>query len=206
MTTELKTIDLTPFCLRKPGFGMSKPWFKDGHIYATDGYIAVRVKADTGPIAETDTPKVATLPWPKGDEVWSSWPEVIPLPGKVECPKCKGDGQISEKMDCEECNGTGWHRCSGCGHEHECCACDGEGKRGNICPQCHGSGKIKSPDTYRQVGPAVIYAKYDMLIRALPNVEFVMPTAKDKPIQFRFDSGEGLIMPTVGFVPTDAPA
>lgn len=215
-------IDLTPFCGKDGHYTPSTPWFESGHIYATDGHVCVRVPAEAGlgNEAEDDKPKGLILGWPTGDETWLPWPPVIPIPGEEECPMCGGKRFVHGDQLCRHCEGGGWCSCRSCGDRHNCWHCDGTGKADTDCPTCRGRGKVETPYAYRQIGPVAIARKYDELIRALPNVQFVMPVSNEpwvrtrvseskvtysaRAILFRFDGGEGLVMPADGAA--EAPA
>jgi hypothetical protein len=81
-------------------------------------------------------------------------------------------------------------RCEGRGHKHDCpdCRC--------TCEYCDGTGKL-SPPTVR-IGRVPFAALYVDLIQKLPGTEIGKPKHAPKPLPFRFEGGEGLLMPMCG--------
>lgn len=78
--------------------------------------------------------------------------------------------------------------------EHAICAvCAGTGGMGSIvCEHCSGEGRWL--ERKQLIGSKFIDVRYDQKIRALPNAHFSSP-ADEPAIYFRFDGGEGVVMP-----------
>lgn len=80
-----------------------------------------------------------------------------------------------------------WHRCSGSGHEHSCPNCNCK------CPRCNGVGIYTVPNWHKtHIGKARYNSKYISWMQSLPQLE---QPYRRKPLAFRFDGGEGLLMP-----------
>lgn len=68
---------------------------------------------------------------------------------KPECPYSSIIDEImtpkvkDSKTICEDCYGTG-ACCSSCGEADEFCYCDQEERDIRRCPECHGTGNLKS--------------------------------------------------------------
>jgi hypothetical protein len=167
-------ISLEPFCdPTRPG--LDRPFSRGAWTYATNGHVAVRVNRRDD-IAENpaapDAEKLFSLQFiKKGRRCYAPAPKL----------------QLSEPfewIDEIECRG-----CGGSGKKHDCpnCQCD--------CSFCDGTGKQALPQ-FQQValGHAHYKAKYLYWLQTLPGLE-LGPTQKRKPLSFRFEGGEGLLMP-----------
>lgn len=177
-------IDLTPFC--DPDgtrYSINRPWILRGWEYATDGRIAVRLKTDkpddvsrqtTGLRRylrddETKVPDIEGLGWKHAElNDWQPWPEAAYEDGEVSC---EADGCDSDYIEFAE---------------------------DSKCKSCNGKGYTIGP-YYQPIGAIWIGARYDRLIRQLPGVEYSFGDVKsydlNTAILFRFDGGEGIIMP-----------
>jgi hypothetical protein len=67
--------------------------------------------------------------------------------GTVSCDTCGGDGQVEEdgeKVECDECAGSGEVTCDECGGSgnEECNHCDGDGSEN--CSTCDGDGQVET--------------------------------------------------------------
>jgi hypothetical protein len=67
--------------------------------------------------------------------------------GNVSCGQCGGDGQVEEdgeKVECDECYGSGEVTCDECGGggNEECNHCDGDGSEN--CSTCDGDGQSET--------------------------------------------------------------
>jgi transcription elongation factor Elf1 len=192
------TIDLQPFCeVDSVRYSIDKPFVINGYRYATDSRVLVRVPCD-----EPDS--VTPLPVPRsagelfakfpGERArWRPWPEPEYLSGKIECPTCSGRGLV-ECRRCDACSGKGEIECRECGQSKECAACGGYGEIGLRCKTCHGAGEFVGPK-YQPIGSLIIDARLDRNIRDLLNVQFVLQRYENNPICFKFDGGQGLVMP-----------
>lgn len=81
--------------------------------------------------------------------------------------------------DCPDCDGRG--------NEHDCPDCE------CICPSCRGSG-IKQPNLAVGIGNSVFSSRLVLLMQTLPGL-LVGETNGTKPMPFRFEGGDGLVMP-----------
>lgn len=147
---------------------MQLPYVQCGWRYATDGRIVVRVPSPGEP--DTPEPAEGRLPPDLLYDFPAQIEEMIPWPAP--------EYTIGE---CDACRGTGKELCRVCDSEtrHECSACAGAGK----------------VPIGLNVGYWFIAARYDRLIRDLPGVMFCNEGTSSGPLYFRFDGGEGLVMP-----------
>ncbi len=69
----------------------------------------------------------------------------------------------------------------------------------NHCPACGDKGGIEPPEV-QQIGDVWIAAHYDDVLRKLPNVKWrhsKNTTGNETCVSFRFDGGDGAVMPVV---------
>lgn len=165
-------IDLQPFCGREETFHkINRPFSRGEFSYATNGHIMVRVPRRSDVEENTVSPATETI--------YDQHPAASfePAPA-IELP---GHAAVLEKEECTECNGTG----SGC--ECENCQCD--------CQSCDGTGGVENEQLISVGFKGAIYNRAWMaMMLGLPNLE-LGPVDKEKPLRFRFDGGEGLLMP-----------
>lgn len=175
------TIDLSKFCDSETSrYSLQEPFTLRGAIYATDGRIAVRVfapgDADTA-APDKRFPKMEEI-FPPVDGDWEPWPKID------VCNFCEG----TNKSICSKCGGDGMcNRCS-CGSEHECGHCDGTGDV--CCEKCTTPGSLD-----HRFGKSELALKYAFLISHLPCVEYLPTDKPDVVVRFRFEGGEGAVMP-----------
>jgi hypothetical protein len=158
------SVDLDLFCdptRREPGLDLSVPFSLNGHTYATNGHVAVRVPRRPDIPENKEAPKIERLPWDFSRVKFGSLPERGPLPD--ECWACGGTGQEHSCPDC---------RC-------KCNTCDGSGKHQPF---------------VRRIGKVAFNGRYIEWLRALPGLEIGKPR-RSRPLPFRFEGGEGLLMP-----------
>ena len=172
-----------PFCEKEPcRYGINEPFVVGGFRYATDGKLAVRVPADGEPDADYKIKlprKIGELFKPAAVE-WLLWPAV------EVCGNCNGSGVVLG--DCDMCSGTGDHECS-CGDKHECGYCEGDGKVDDLC-DCRRAvgGSVKC-------GASEISMYYSRKISQLPRASYQPTATPATPVHFKFDGGEGVVMP-----------
>jgi hypothetical protein len=135
------SIDLAPFCNPKccePGRDLSVPFSLNGHTYATNGHICVRV------------------------------------PRRPDIPENKEAPNAEEKLP--------WSMCA-------------PGKSRKFAPLPE-QFVVERAGSHRMVaiGRAFFGAHYVKLMRALPGLEVGKPKP-EAPLPFRFEGGEGLLMP-----------
>jgi hypothetical protein len=170
----MSNVDLQQFCGDETGISyLMRPWSFNDWSYATDSHIVVRIprRADDA-AAGPDHP--AAL---KAEKYFADLPggDFVPLPA-VTIPTDK-------TFDCDECGGTG--------RDHLCPSCK------CVCEECGGTGTDKSPlgSISVGIGDFVIAAKYFLLLHQLPGCLISTRAIDDGPISFKFDGGEGLLMP-----------
>ena len=150
-----------------------KPFTRGEHTWATNGHIMIRVPKIDG-IEELGGLPPVEKPWGIAD--WS-----LPLrPLKFgKLPPVE-----DEEGDCELCEGRGT--------EHDCpgCPC--------VCENCHGSGLdkwISDDEKSLSIGNAIFSARYIRELSELPRVQIPSDPHTENPMPFKFDGGEGLLMP-----------
>ena len=192
---------------------LENPWSNDlkvitwysGYTYVSDGMIAIRVP---GELAETKSSYVFdALPWRQ--PLCGFRPQAV---GTEQCEAltqaCTACGETGKRHNqtCPECFGDGCVEFSNSynNYDTECKTCEGNGiidsggkskwKRSD-CPKCSGSGLTwtKALD----LGSAKIDPiKALQLCRDFGDVTFY-PRGQCDAVAFRFDGGEGFIMPVV---------
>jgi hypothetical protein len=158
-------IDLQPFCYPEHWL-LDKPWVKEGFRCATNGHLAIRVPAP----GEPDTKGERPLP--------SLGPIVLPPPAGVALNAFPATPEIAGGMvTCPDCEGG---LCPTCRQK---------------CPTCRGDALVhKEGRTVRLAERTHVAVAYYKLLRALPGCQWHQP-APNKPIYFRFDGGDGVVMP-----------
>lgn len=201
--------DLQKFCSTdETRFALLSPFKAGDYTAATDGKIMVRIpfiggivendefKTVSPEVIENNIPKKEGIPveYPSGWETWE--------PIKETCEQCKGGGAF---VDCEKCDGFGETECDHCGHEGDCHDCNGKGGFArkieeygdHACLYCHGTGDIKKihPVSLNK-GDMHVDLPYLKKIHTLPNVQaFICREPGLSLIHFKFDGGEGVLMP-----------
>lgn len=206
MNTEQKRALLARFCAKQDiRYYLEKPIRQDGHLYATNGHILVRIEDDPATEARTACVKddqghappncaallktlvaewflpidVSALPEPGACKACSGSGAVL------ECPDCDGKGEFEHgnwNYDCKECDGAGVvKRSAFSGRKVPCGDCDGTGKDDHIKVELRGAG---------------FQLRYLKLMAELPGVELsVNPNDPRTTHYFRFDGGVGAVMP-----------
>ena len=119
----------------------------------------------------------------------------FPQPKPEKCTVCKGVGKISK---CPECEGEGEVLLENDYNEYECTCktCDGDGSvsgADSICSSCNGTGKKKVVAKIA-VGCTHLSSHYLNMLKELPGMK-IAPTEPVKGNYFKWDEGDGLIMP-----------
>jgi hypothetical protein len=107
------SVDLNLFCdpkRRAPGSDLSVPFSLNGHTYASNGHIAVRVPRRPDIPENKEAPNAAErLPWDFSRVKFGPLPEPEPLPD--QCWVCDGRGHKHKcpdcRCECEHCYGFG---------------------------------------------------------------------------------------------------
>jgi hypothetical protein len=145
---------------------IDKPWSRDGFTYATNGHVMVRVPV-MADVQNNEGPN-AEYVFKQAlpmPDTWVPIPDV--KPSDIKCDECGGQGRKFRDVD-----GITWER-----------ECDG----------CNGSGKIHPVETH-EINGVKFQVKYLFLLHQLPNCE-ISPVDNKTPAWFKFDGGEGLLMP-----------
>lgn len=186
-------IDLKQFCDQYERRQLDEPRVQEGWLYASDGAILVRVPSDEPDFEWKGLPlNLGHVCRDLPPENPKPWPSVNLIDGIGCCVECEGYGKVSV-VECEMCEGTGIDECPHCQREEDCEECDGEGVIGEKCGKCNGQGRYLH-SCIQVVGELRIKAKYDRMIRSLPNVRF---SVENEVVIFEFDGGQGIVMPTV---------
>lgn len=173
-------IDLQPFCSKDTGFrhALHGPWVKDGFRCATDGRIVIRIPT----LGEPDTQ--GERPYPPTDDV------VVPPPPGTTLNLWMQDAALPPAdRECRLCRGRG--QCPTCAQG---------------CPDCEGSGRVTNGEAPVLLGQnTYIRLRHWKLLNVLPGIAWYAPPlalgregafySSRKPIYFRFDGGDGAVMP-----------
>lgn len=183
---------------------IEKPFSLGPWSYATNGHLVVRVpRADDVPEWDAINERAQAL----FDRVDMAAAEAalieIPELPKVEttlCTTCAGQGRVKE---CPECDGEGEVELESSHHRYfnTCKTCNGDGLIGaadnvddkKICTACHGTGK-KTPTVRVPLGATGFSLRYLSMLKAIPGMR-IAPLHITDAAYFRFDGGEGLLMP-----------
>ena len=167
----MSELDLQPFCSRDQArFYICTPFTRDEWTYATDGAICIRVPRREGMTGDEKAPRADTL-FP------AQFPLLRPFPD-LDLPP-------AEEEDCSVCDGRGY--------EHDCPYCE------CLCDTCSGNQRVSTDDSI-SIGlrGATFACKYMRLLACLPNTLIPQQLEPNKAMPFRFDGGEGLLMPVRG--------
>jgi hypothetical protein len=150
-----------------------EPFSRGSFSYATNGHLGIRVPRIDSIPERTSAPNLeGVFAASYGDS--NIRPLKNPLPDPIK----------ATQMKCAECGGRGTDHPS-------CPTCKCE------CQTCDGTGSVTvTPTESVSIGDRIFDAAYIRKIASLPGL-MVNPEAKDdeQPIAFRFDGGEGLLMP-----------
>lgn len=200
----MESTDLQKFCdtnTDHEAYGITEPFSRGEWTYATNCHICVRIPRISTITHEASVSESAEKLFADAKArttVWQSLP----------------DFEL-KRSDCSTCGGTGYmQRCPAYDHpDHKCfngkskickqydgdCAkgCSKDAEFSFKCEDCEGSGEIKLPGKYIVQGAAgttQISAIYLDMIKDLPNV-MIAPYDETSGFLFRFDGGEGMLMP-----------
>ena len=171
----MKKEDLQRFCDTE-GFRhtLETPWSTEKFTYASNGHIIVRVPRIADVPERSNAPKIEGTcvgeSFNYDPEKWYPIPK-IETPKFTECSTCKGSGEITQ---CHECG------------------CTLPIKEG-ICTDCDGSGNILKHSSV-EVGGSLFSNVYLYDIGRLERAE-IAPRGAMESARFRFEGGDGLLMP-----------
>ena len=178
---------------------MCGPWSLGDYSYASNGHLLVRVprSADV-PGWEALNEKAAILfeafDMPVVLSALVDIPD-FPQPEPVKCGVGKGTGKITR---CPECEGSGDVEFETDYNDYvcECESCHGHGSTigdEQICEVCDGTGHKKEMNRI-ELGCTGFSSHYLTMLKALPGMR-IAPTEPEKACYFKWDEGDGLIMP-----------
>jgi hypothetical protein len=174
---------------------LKRPFIIGEYIYASNGHIAVRIPKQEG-IEAAIHDKVPQIEQLFTDNIQCKFLKaLVTLPSPIDCNFCGGSGTVYK---CPACDGEGdfdHHD-----YNYACKTCDetgdvdvGKQTDKRDCFQCDGTGH--KPQRVK-VGKTGFDSRYLSIIFALPGVQFAPhPDDNTKTGYFKFDGGEGLIMP-----------
>jgi hypothetical protein len=189
-------MNLQPFCHPNRAYGsLSTPFSRGEHTYATDGHLIVRVPRLADVFERDNTPRVDHLGWNHAElEDWANPPEIDQATLKL-CSVCKGSGKTNI---CPECDGDGEVIAESHMREYEvvCKTCGGDGKIAggeDVCDHCLGNGKdIDNPVPWRG---GHVSGQLLARLSTLPGLQLSRYGEPTEVIRFKFDGGDGLVMP-----------
>jgi hypothetical protein len=164
-------LDLQKFCDNDVnsfrGGCIATPWSAAENTFASNGYIIIRVQRRADVPERKSAPSLKALQewFYKEPKKWFSIPADMD-PKPIEIP-------------CAECNGKGKHKYQG--SFIECEDCGGEGKY----------DKHKRIPIGDEAGFSNVYLSW---LAELPGIE-IAPFGAEEPARFRFEGGDGLLMP-----------
>lgn len=183
---------------------MKTPFFYDGHVYATDGIIAVRAKIDDCDFKVQNNPEIKypnvshvfnDLHYTKCNqkvyestahlEQYKTADEEIEVGQNVECKVCDGEGEVTWEFERYE-------------KEDECPACFGTGlseqtKMKKTGFKTYGSQIVHIHNAYVRLS---YFAKIVKAAEKMEHELFITAyNQSNNPIFFRFGSAEAVLMP-----------
>jgi len=168
----MKKEDLMKFCSPDRS-NITEPFSIGKFTYATNGHILIRVPLIPEILFNPKSPNPET-------SVFSKTPNPVEW---FDIPAVKKP-ELEKTVTCWECGGTGIADCPTCG------------KPGHECDECDGTGEVTTKPLLRstKINGLSFDEKYLYLIKDLPNVK-ISPTQHAKAAWFKFDGGDGLLMP-----------
>lgn len=191
-------VDLMKFCGATGDDRVGSPWSEGEFTLATNGHILIRVPRMDDFEEKTGNLNLETILRTLDKEpIWVHAP-VVPVTINP-CPRCSGTGKVDT---CPECWGSGKVEFENDYNEYKCTceSCDGHGTlktsllaSKSDCQKCEGTGKDLE-HTPVNVNGVLISDLYLSWIAALPNAE-IGTFGPDEVVRFRFDGGDGFVMP-----------
>lgn len=188
---------------------MHKPFRIGEWAYATNSHWMARMPAaDLGHLSDNDTPKAAANAVAMFAAARFDLLQPMPHIDCPSCPACTGSGRVTW-VTCIHCRGKGITG-KGC-HASECLHCGGYGKTAqpaqaedktaHACWHCAGTG-FQMTTSFQEKGPrmqhqgAWFQRAYLAALSRLPGIQFAAaPNGELTSAAFRFEGGEGLLMP-----------
>jgi hypothetical protein len=191
-------IDLNRFCMKDSHFELDAPWNEGPWTFASDAFVLVRVPHRDDIPARSVSLRRQVVGNNRFDEAFARngiWRPLPELQVTRSCSVCLGMGMAYE---CPECGG-GWDECFLCKGDGQVIAlladpvdiCFGP----EICRACEGCGEDIQDAAFR-IGGVLFAAVNIVKMRTLPGCEIsVADDGEYHPEHFRFEGGDGLIMP-----------
>lgn len=187
-------MDLDKFC-HSTSESMKRPFTRGEYTYATDGHMIVRIPKLDSVEPNEKAPHVENLGW--GFDSVERWvdPPLVSPSLLSDCYVCQGTGR---QTPCPECFGDGLIEICTDHNSYtvDCKTCDGEGSvmgDAENCSQCKGAGKAGETPIEWERGrvSAILLFK----LGELPKVKLGVCGGDLDPIPFRFEGGDGYMMP-----------
>lgn len=109
---------------------LTRPFTKDGHTYATDGFRAIKIRQDLMGMeydAMNGVPDVEKLMAKAVEDEGELYTfKISEMLGMLAAHDIRVE-TIGIDMECKTCEGTGQEECFECGHWSDCEVCDGTG-------------------------------------------------------------------------------
>ena len=176
---------------------MMRPLRREGFIYATNGYVAIRVPDDANLDADSHD-KMNNLP--SAFNIDFDEYVLSPIPALPEMPLCKAcrGARVLYREACPSCDGNGSFDRHG--HYYDCKECD---TRGTVeadsveankvtCDSCAGTGA--NGEQAILIGASTYQLSLVSMMSALPNCLIKMPHSENESLHFRFDGGVGILL------------
>jgi hypothetical protein len=175
---------------------LCNPFNQGEYTYATNGHFAIRFPKIEGYDVE-GAPDIEKV-WPKAIPTEEQWVD-IPDIENIECECCDGKGIGYICPDCEGRSRILFTSEYGYEYSVECRMCNGTGNIKAKCKDCMGTGRASTVDNVNIKG-TLFDANLLIVLKLLPCVK-IAPEAVKKytAVPFKFDGGEGLIMPKRGY-------
>lgn len=166
---------ISQFCDSDGVFSIRLPWSRGDYTYSTNGHLIIRIPRHPDIKEIPEAPDASDI-FLKAEPVPPEWINIPTLPEAefIQCKECEGQRFVTWK--------TNWNE-----YEAECKSCNGTGERKEF-------QKI-------EINGVIFNVEYLRKISKLPNPKISVLNAgggisgKEKPAWFKFDGGDGLIMP-----------
>ncbi len=197
----MKLSEFEKFCsVDKEKPMLTKSFNQGDYRYATDEYIVIRIlNTEACKILENEKlPNMDALKWDHSEI--TKWQSLTNIDSSMidKCVFCKGTGRVNV---CHECDGDGEVNAETeySSYLCDCATCNGKGSIGigdedsNECEDCEASGLNYS---YRfKVNNRLVVYRQLKKIMTLPKLQIADYGEPNEIMRFKFDGGEGLIMP-----------
>jgi hypothetical protein len=169
-------LDLQQFCSTEQfRFNLHKPFSYGAFSYASDGIIAIRVAR------RDDIPEAKEARIPETLDEWFS--KLKGAPFESDMPVLPDDEESETMEQCQECDGRG--------KKHDCPDCE------CFCDECNGTGvQTTTKEITIDAFGSIFRLKNLRRVLRLPGIEIAVDRVRPlEPIFFRFNGGDGVLMP-----------